>query len=76
MIDISKPLADTRASLAITRATLARIDGIWRARRIDGTVASDRSRAVVMGEIPHPNALPQLFSKKIDPTLDVFSEFA
>ena len=63
MIDISAPIASARVSLALTRATLARIDGIWRARRIDGTVVSDRSRAVVMGEIPHPNAPRNFFQK-------------
>jgi hypothetical protein len=63
MIDISKPLAATRESLALTRATLARIDGMWTARRADGTVVSDRSRSVVMAEIPHPNAPRNYFQK-------------
>ncbi len=49
MIDISKPIADTRASLALTRATLARIDRKWRARRADGTVVAHASIVVVLG---------------------------
>ena len=51
MIDISKPLADTRASLAATRATLALIDRQWRARRTDGTVVVHASIVVVLSEV-------------------------
>ena len=50
MIDISKPIADTRASLALTRATLARIDRQWRARRTDGTVVVHASVSVVLAQ--------------------------
>ena len=51
MIDISRPIADTRASLALTRATLARIDRKWRARRTDGTVVVHASVSVVLSEV-------------------------
>ena len=51
MIDISRPIADTRASLALTRATLARIDRKWRARRTDGTVVVHASVSVVLNEV-------------------------
>lgn len=51
MIDISKPIADARASLALTRATLARIDRKWRARRTDGTVVVHASVSVVLSEV-------------------------
>ncbi len=51
MIDISKPIAATRESLALTRATLARIDGIWRARTNTGRVVRSVSRAVVLAEV-------------------------
>lgn len=51
MIDISKPIADTRASLALTRATLARIDRKWKARRTDGTVVVHASVSVVLSEV-------------------------
>ncbi len=51
MIDISKTIADTRASLALTRATLARIDRQWRARRTDGTVVVHASVTVVLSEV-------------------------
>lgn len=51
MIDISKPIADARASLALTRATLARIDRKWKARRTDGSIVVHASVSVVLNEV-------------------------
>lgn len=51
MIDISKSIAATRESLALTRATLARIDGMWQARTNTGRVVRSVSRAVVLSEV-------------------------
>jgi hypothetical protein len=51
MIDISKPLAATRESLALTRATLARIDGMWRARTSTGRVVRSVSVTAVLSEV-------------------------
>jgi len=51
MIDISKPLTATRESLALTRATLARIDGMWKARTNTGRIVYSESFAAALREV-------------------------